>query len=292
MNNKRKIDSSMSDSVAKKAKSSNSDEKTKNDQTLLIDLLSKTSLELENQHGNMIDFSLNYFKSHFPSKQFDSNIPSLVLSHQIYALVKNRTTVDRYLEALRVDKKIIMFKSDDHSSNLINNGANNDLFICDYDEFKQFIDEVVKPNANEQVKWLVNFYLEKILPHETNELSIEKATLLIKYNLSEKDFTSLFKLGMLTIKSSTDFWFSVPFIGNFRRTLVDCRRNFLSLLRKQKFQEINVNTFFNKLVLNRNSNFKNIRKIGPIYLICDMLGKELCRKVVSPMGIVIKLRTD
>ena len=64
------------------------------------------------------------------------------------------------------------------------------------------------------------------------------------------------------------------------------------MIRKQKYNEVNVQLFFDNFVVNKNKNFKHIRKIGAVYLIGDLIGKEIVRKVVSPMGIVIKLNND
>jgi serine/threonine-protein kinase 19 len=299
MNNKRKLaiesDADESDESTKKQKSTETrkkilspDEKLKEDHRLFINLLTKSSDDLESEHENLLEFAMDYFRNKFPESKFDS-LPNIILVNQIYCLVRNKTEVDRSLEELRLAKEVIMFKSDDDSSYMINHGTNNDIYICYYQEFRDYIIGHVKSNVSEDEKPLVDVYLEKILAHESNELSIEKATLMNKYKLGEKDLTQLIKLGLFTIKDVGNFWFTIPDIGKFRRVLVECRRSFMSLIRKQKYTEINVNFFFDKLIVNKNKNFKHVRNIGAIYLISDMLGKEIVRKVISPMGVVIKL---
>jgi serine/threonine-protein kinase 19 len=299
MNNKRKLatenEITESDTSNKKLKSTETrnkiltpDEKLKEDHRTFITLLTMSSEELESEHEDLLKFSMDYFLNKFPENKFE-HLPNIILLNQIYCLIKNKTEVDRSLEEMRLSGQIIMFKSDDDSSYMINSGTNNDIYICYFEEFRDYINAHVKSYAKEEEKWLVDVYLEKILANESNDLSIEKATLMNKYKLSEKDLTGLINLGLFTIKDVGNFWFAIPDIGKFRRVLLECRRSFMNLIRKQKYTEININLFFDKLIVSKNKNFKHVRNIGAIYLISDMLGKETVRKVISPMGVVVKL---
>jgi serine/threonine-protein kinase 19 len=295
MSNKRKSTDESETSVSKKLKSPTAhaltvEEKAKHDHGEFIELMRKSNDELEDEHADLLQFAIDYFRQAFPVNKF-FHLPAVCLLSQIYCLVKNRTQVDRRVEELRLAKSIIAFKSDDDASYAINGGANNDIYLCEYAEFVEYIAGYVKSNAVETDKWLVDVYLTRILPNESNELSIEKATLMEKYKLAEKDLTGLIKLGLFTIKDVRHFWFALPDVGRFRRMLLECRRRFVGVLRKRKHGEVNVNMFFDKLVVAKNQNFKHVRNIGAIYLIGDMLGKEVVRKVISPMGLVIKLNT-
>ncbi|XP_066472627.1 inactive serine/threonine-protein kinase 19 isoform X3 [Tiliqua scincoides] len=62
----------------------------------------KQRLALESEFSEQagpeaVESALQYLTSLFPRKLFEDSLPSLVLRHQIYSLVKDRTTVDRRL---------------------------------------------------------------------------------------------------------------------------------------------------------------------------------------------------
>ena len=266
------------------------EESHKNDQRIFIQLLKRTSAELESEHDNLVLYAFEYFREKFPSNKLDTALPKIVLLSQIYSLVKNKTSADRSLEELRLNKTLITFKSDNESAHMLNSGSTkSDIYLVYLDEFKSYVRGQIKPSAKSDESWLVDLYLEKILPESIGLTSVAKLTLINKYKLTEKDLTGLISLGLFTIKDVGELWLAIPCVGQFRRLLVECRRKSLNMLRKQKYNELNVNVLFEKLVVDKNRNFKQLKQIGPIYLIGDLIGKEIVRKVISPMGIVIKL---
>lgn len=286
MCNKRKTDD-LYDTIAKRSKSSaensNSNPKTaklEQDYHYLIDLLSKkddSEFETKEESNGILNI-LSYFKRIFPTELFE-NLPQIIHLHQIYSLFRNKTKVDREIEALRADNRIILFKFD---SNL-----ESETLICFRDDFKEYILTQIQQNSKH--KYLIDIFLNKILPNETSQLSISKTSLLTDYKIGDSDISSLIQLGLLAIKDPSNFWFSIPNLGKFRRILLATRKSLLDLLRRQKYKEINLRSFFNNLLIQKHKNFKTINKIGAIYVVCDLIGNDLIRKIDSPMGIVIKL---
>ncbi len=209
--------------------------------------------------------AISYLKTRFnPLNQFN-NLPAIIFQHQVYSMIQNRTQADREIEKLRDLNEIRAFKYDDE-----------DVAICFSTELKFFISKQIHEN-----KLLIDRFVEKIL-FETKELSINRHDLKNKYNLTEEEVTLIIRSGLLTIKDAQTWWFAIPLIGNFRRQLVEARRSVVNLLRKKKFKEIGVEELYKR-------SSKKISQIGVVYLICDLIGREVIRRIDSPMGFVVGL---
>ncbi|CAF0716133.1 unnamed protein product [Brachionus calyciflorus] len=279
MSNKRKATrlGSESEVIIKKSKPTeqNSEHtKLEKDYNKIIELLSDNGLNDKIEHPVL--YALNFFKSIFPNKMFE-NLPEIIHLHQLYSLFKNRTEVDREIDSLRSESKIILFHFESNQQK--------EILICFTDDFKDYIGKHVKENCKR--KNLIDLFMEKILLQ--NNLTIDSDTLIDEYKLSDSDISILVQEGLLGIKDSSNFWFSIPNLGKFRRILVETRKSLLDLLRRQKYKEINLRLFFNNLLIQKHKNFRSVNRLGAIYVLCDLIGNDLVRKIDSPMGIVIKL---
>ena len=226
--------------------------------------------------------ALDYLKSIFPADVFD--LPPIMYKHQMYSMLPNKTKVDRELEDLRNSNKIRLFKAD---------ANHDDILICYTSDFRFHLEKnlfnfekanikQIKNNYTEAAfKRLINLFMNDIL-ESVKELSITQNVLKNSHNLNETDITILIQAGLLTIKDSKSWWFAIPFVGNFRRTLIEARKSIVFLLRKKKFNEVVVNELYKR-------NMKKLNQIGIPYLCCDLLGSETVKKIESSMGFVIKL---
>lgn len=233
---------------------------------------------------NDIKGALTYFKSIFLRSHY--KLPPIIYQHQIYSLVKNRTSVDREIEYLKNSNKIRLFRCDSNTD---------DIAIVYISDFKQHLDEHLFEFEKENIKQIVtnskiteseykkfiNKFYDEIL-NEVKDQSISQCDLKKIYHLSEKEITILVQTGLLTIKDPSSWWFAIPFVGNFRRDLIECRRNIVNVLRKKKFNEITIEELYKR-------SSKKISKIGVLYIVTDLLGSEVVRKIDSPMGFVVKL---
>ena len=81
--------------------------------------------------------ALEYLLDQFPSDIFPE-LPKQVFVHQIYSLIQNKTKVDREIESLRKENKIVMFKCDSKSFD------DNDIVVCLYESFKDYVEKLFK----------------------------------------------------------------------------------------------------------------------------------------------------
>lgn len=279
MSNKRKATNEDQVVIVKKSKPTDNLEtpRLERDYNKLIELL--TSDVIANQIQNPVLYALEFFKSIFPSKMFE-DLPQIIHLHQLYSLFKNRTQVDRDIDSLRTESKIILFHFESNNQK--------EILICFTEDFNEYIKNQVKEKCTN--KALIAKFLDKILLH--NHLTIDQHTLTDEYGLSDSDITVLVQVGLLGIKDPSHFWFSIPNLGKFRRILVETRKSLLDLLRRQKYKEINLRLFFNNLLIQKHRNFKTVNRLGAIYVLCDLIGNDLIRKIDSPMGVVIKLNPN
>lgn len=276
MATKRKSTSIESD-LTKRTKYSKGDleiSKLEKDYDKLIELLSENFMA--DNVENPVMYALDFLKSVFPKNIFE-NLPEIIHLHQLYTLFKNRTQVDLEIDSLRTECKILLFHFE--SSN------DKEILICFTEKFKEYVQNEVGENCKN--KALIDIFLNKILPE--NRLNIDSEVLIQDYRLTDSDISSLVQVGLLAIKDSSTFWFSIPNLGKFRRILTSTRKSLIDLLRRQKYKEINLKLFFDSLLIKKHKNFKTVNSLGVIYATCDLIGNDSIRIVKSPMGLTIKL---
>lgn len=251
--------------------------KLEKDYNKLIELLSENYIA--DHVEKPILYALDYLGDVFPKNLFE-NLPEIIHLHQLYTLFKNRTQVDLEIDSLRTELKVFLFHFE--------SSTDKETLICFTDKFKEYVQCEVRENCTN--KALIDKFLDKILVE--NYLTIDTDTLIQDYRLNDSEISSLVQYGLLSIKDSSTFWFSIPNLGNFRRILTSTRKSLIDLLRRQKYKEINLKLFFDNLLIKKHKNFKTVNRLGVIYVICDLIGKESIRIVKSPMGLTIKINTD
>lgn len=213
-------------------------------------------------------------------------LPPIFYQHQIYSTVENRTRVDREIEELKNSNQLRIFKCD---------SITEDIAICYTDDFKKHIREQLLDFEKETIKQiitnskssqgefktLIEKFQDQILD-EIKDLSVSEFDLKSTYHLNEREITVLVQTGLLTIKNSSSWYFAIPFVGNFRRNLIEARRASINILKKKKFNELAIDELYRR-------NNKKINQIGIMYLVADLLGTESVRKVNSPIGFIIQL---
>jgi hypothetical protein len=264
-NNKRdqsEIDDSKSSKKLKNAEVNNQQSSLIDDTTSFSHFIN--SFNDKNKNNFKIIELLNYIRSTFAKRSFPG-LPPLFYLHQLYILA-NRTIIDRQIDNLRSNNKIRAFKCDD----------NEVTCLCFTDDFISYIKEF-NENIDQDI---INKYL-KLLEHN-NQMFIQHQESESTTHLSEFERTELIKLGLLTIKDSTSYWFSIPAIGRYRKTLLNGRRCLLQLLKKKKYNEIDIDELNAK-------NLKKINEIGLIYLISDLIGTDKIRRIETSNSFIIKL---
>lgn len=216
--------------------------------------------------------ALEYIKDLFPSKHF-ADLPPIIYLNQLYSLVRNRTECDREIELLRSNNQIRLFKSDSKEF------QGDDVFICFTDDLKRYLETVILPAVSGSSEQSIKNYLNKILT-QTNEIFIKKSELKNKFRLTETDVTTLVQLGLFAIKDANDLWFSIPSVGKFRRVSLESRRLVTNLMNRKKYHEMNVEELVKR-------NIKNLSQLGIPYLVLDLIGSSLVKRVDSPLDAFI-----
>jgi serine/threonine-protein kinase 19 len=197
---------------------------------------------LDTINQNDMNTAFMYLKKIFPRNSFP-DLPVLIYVNQLYSLIKNKTYVDRNLEILKKENKIILFTCDS------GNFEKPDVCICEKSEFNDYVkklskqrQEILTNTQKDRFDFLIDFFINKIL-NEVLTLSISSKILKNYYELNDKDLTCLVQFGLLVIKDSDHFWVSVPGVAQFRQDLINARLYFRSLIRKKKVSLIKLFIF-------------------------------------------------
>ena len=264
---KRKLSSTLDDdnksieeTVQKNAKSA----KTSNDNESQPKIFSKSAYFLYSTCDVKDTFSaLEYLLDQFPSDIFPE-LPKQVFVHQIYSLIQNKTKVDREIESLRKENKIVMFKCDSKSFD------DNDIVVCLYESFKDYVEKLFKASKSPLPthKLLISTFTDKILI-EQNTLSLQKTLLTSQYFLSDRDFTYLIQFGLFNIRDASAFWLAIPNFGAFRKMILETRKLVMDCIRKKKYKEMEFDE------LDKRHGRGKVSKLGLIYILHDLIGNDL-----------------
>ena len=185
-----------------------------------------------------LDTAFIYLKQIFPKESY-IKLPTLIYVNQLYSLIKSKTYVDRGLEVLKNENKIVLFTCGSGNLDKL------DVCICEKNEFNEYITNLIKSeekNFNymqkDRYKFVTELFINKILV-EVSALSISCKMLKETYELNDKDLTCLVRLGLLIIKNSDHFWISLPGISQFKQDLINARKCFIQIIRKKKVFIIN-----------------------------------------------------
>lgn len=184
------------------------------------------------------------------------NIP-MVITHLLYGVVTNRTTVDRELDELQRTGTLRMLK-------LPSRGEDSALVLST--DYAADISRLAAQETQGSKRSACTLLLSA-LPHARGA-SVAKDTLakLVGNGVPdlEKAVTHLVSLGLLTPKRSQhdvkqayarpSYWFSVPQMGVFVKSLVSGRKELLGFIKRARYKEI----------LRSNLNLKQLRstKLG------------------------------
>ncbi|XP_061863190.1 inactive serine/threonine-protein kinase 19 isoform X2 [Colius striatus] len=204
----------------------------------------------------------------FPRRLFGDSLPPLVLRHQLYSLVSDRTAVDRHLNRLR----------DEGHIRLLHLGLGTDtLAIVFMEPYREKVLAAVDgtPRAG-----LVRRFLDSAVatcPDLSYELSHVQ-----DLGFGDADVTQLVGAGVLTVRDAGSWWLAVPGVGRFVRAFVHGRRALLGLVRRSRHREV-------PLWELRERRPPPGARLGVRYLLHDLLGAQLLRSVPTPSGPMLRL---
>jgi serine/threonine-protein kinase 19 len=194
----------------------------------------------------------------------------VIMKSQVYCMLSDHTQVEKELEMLQSENKIRLFKiiSSQYEYAI--------LFVEDYEKAINFMKHTMSAEANS----LLDKFMNSVLPRHIDTF-ITKMRL--KELLEVRDdlgFTSLVNAGVLTIRDTDSFWFSVPNFGVFYGNLVKGRTEILKLLNKTKFKEMFLSELEKKKL--------RLSALPIPFLLKDMIGLGILERVTTTTGNLIK----
>lgn len=216
--------------------------------------------------------ALQMLRSIFPSDKFQAGFPAIAMRHQLYAMVPNRTEVDKALTEMTERGEVRIFQLGPHET---------DAAVLFTEDYGMYVHQ--RSGHSSAVEKL----LERIVMRCWNA-SYSHSSLAIEHGLSDSDISELEQLGLLVPQGmhgdgGRHWWLGVPGALCFLRTLVRGRVALLQVLRRSKHQELS------------RAELENVRlprgtKLGIGYFVYDVVGANLVACVKTTAGDVLRLR--
>ncbi|KAL8565089.1 hypothetical protein ACOMHN_005292 [Nucella lapillus] len=215
--------------------------------------------------------ALLFLRGLFPVEKFENRLPPILLKHQLYCVVKNRTLVDIQLSELRENREVRLFKLGPDATN---------LSIVFSDDYRKHVIKVMTDLKMDTL--LIDKVTKNILDHST-DISLDKGTLVQIYGFSDADITQLVKAAVLTVRDVGSWWLSIPSAGFFMKSFTRGRKALLTMIRKSKYKEI-----LRKDLEQRQ--WPKVARLGISYHIHDIMGADLVECVDTNSGELLRLR--
>ncbi|XP_074638459.1 inactive serine/threonine-protein kinase 19-like [Acropora palmata] len=225
--------------------------------------------EIDFEVPNDTQAAILFLKSIVPLNKFQGKIPAIILKHQIYCVMKDKTLVDRQLNNLWEENKIRLFK--------LTSGSDEFAVVLTDD----FINHMKGRTSDAKVLLTIEKFINNVLPSHT-DVSISKKDALVKFKLSEEEITHLVNTGVLTARDVGSWWLSIPGAGVFMKNFSNGRKALVQMIRKRKYREI-----LERDLLSRN--FDSHSKLGIAYHTYDIIGAEIVKSVETTSGRLLRL---
>lgn len=211
---------------------------------------------------------LTLLRSQFPVEKFKSELPPIVMKHQIYAFVSNRTEVDKQLNEMRSRGEIRLFKM----------AGQDEQAVVFLDDYKKYVAKKSKNNST------VEHFITQVVS-SCPDISYSRDVLLKQYLLKEENISELVQNGILTTRDIGCYWLSIPQVGDFVRTFLLGRKTVLQCIRRTKYKEILQHDLEQR-------KFQKTMQLGNLYHIYDLIGADLVSCVNTSTGKMLRLPID
>ncbi|XP_048758277.1 serine/threonine-protein kinase 19-like [Ostrea edulis] len=215
--------------------------------------------------------TLLHLKEVFPLDKFEGRLPVVIVKHQMYSLMTDRTTVDKHLNDLKLANEIKMFKL----------GAELDdyciVFTADYrDHVRRVMAElsISKNVCNKFVNTVIRKY---------TDVCINKDTLMNDFNFTDSEITQLVKASVLTVRGVGNWWIALPNAGIFMKCFLRGRKAMLTMIRKCKYREILQNDLEQR-------KWPKLCKLGLQYHMHEAIGADLIKCIQTTSGQLLRLK--
>ncbi|XP_065185794.1 inactive serine/threonine-protein kinase 19-like [Sycon ciliatum] len=254
------VASETSEAVAKKARSIDEDSGLDD-----ADLLAAVPSETE--------AAIQLVSARFPSAGvLGGAMPPLALKHQLYAVVNDRTLVDRQLVDLSQRGVVQQF----HLTTGLDEYAV--VFQSDYKRHVQGC--CVSTDTESDIGKLVDSLLEGV----HGDVTVSKELLKERLEFSESDVTLLVSSGVLVMCNVNAWYLAIPNASVFVKALTKGRQLILRSIRQQRHKEI--------LQLELEQRRISGIRLGILYHIYDIKGGDYVTSVSTTSGDLLRLVED
>ncbi|KAG8226234.1 hypothetical protein J437_LFUL006336 [Ladona fulva] len=268
---------------------------------------------------NSAESALASIKETFPVQQICFRLPPVILVHQVYSIIKNRTVADREINILMTNGIIRLFKMGLKESTMVaiftedfNRHVMDRVCPCQVETIKiesleneetsissetssnsrplltigkcqshsPGRDEIKNANVC-HLSSTVSRFIHDIIP-KLQDVSVDKEVLQQDYKLSEEDIRTLMNVGLLVVRSVGSYWLSFPNAGEFMKHFIKGRASLTRLIRKCKFSEI-LQPELEKRQLDKTAKF------GIKYHISDLIGGDIVECLETTSGTLLRI---
>lgn len=215
-----------------------------------------------------IKSTVEYLMTLFPRKLFNDALPQIVLKHQLYSLIRDKTMVDKGVNKLREQGDLLMFQLgfDSEAFGLV--------FVSDFKA------KVLAAQDGRDTQETVQKFLNKVVSSCTG-LSFSKDQMLRDLLFTDAEITQLVKSGVLTVRDAGSWWLSIPNSGKFTKYFIQGRKAVLNMVRKSKYNEVLKSDLEDRKTPSQ-------VKFHMKYHIHDIVGAELVESIPTTTGTLLR----
>ncbi|KAK7940346.1 hypothetical protein WMY93_003672 [Mugilogobius chulae] len=205
--------------------------------------------------------TVEYLMTLFPRKLFNDALPQIVLKHQLYSLINDKTMVDKGVGDL------LMFQLgfDSEAFGLV--------FATDYKA------KVLAGQDGRDTQETVQKFCDKVLSSST-DLSFSKDQMR-DFLFTDAEITQLVKSGVLTVRDAGSWWLSIPNSGKYTKYFIQGRKAVINMVKKSKYNEVL------KADLEDRKTPSQV-KFHMKYHIHDIVGAELVESIPTTSGTLLR----
>ncbi|XP_064622255.1 inactive serine/threonine-protein kinase 19-like [Lineus longissimus] len=220
---------------------------------------------------NDAEATMLYLKDLFPVEKFQSRLPPIIVKHQLYSMITNRTLADKQLGELRTRGDVRMFK-------MSTSEADEFCLVFTEDYKRHVILHTVKSGANLA---LVERFFDTVIK-ECPDISFDKQKLMTQYKFKEEEIHQLIKCGVLNTRDVGSWWLSIPDLGIFIKSFLRGRKAVITMIRKSKYREILQQDLETRKL-------PKVARLGMMYHIHDIIGADLVDWICTTSGRLLRL---
>jgi serine/threonine-protein kinase 19 len=284
-------------------------------ETLTSEQFSSTNLAMQKLRGL---FSSQMLQMRRYTSNYKFILPPIILRHMLYAMVEDRTEVDRQIDEYLKENKVRQFHlytlgrdaigyvfTEDYVNaihkiidlqrrDLESHKKETTLNTEEVDKYalrlrKQREQNAVKfgnaidatSNAEELEKIVLERFEKDLLP-KCRDTFVSRDQVRTLLACQDRHINVLIRLGLLTIKDEASFWFSVPNVGLFLDYLVKGREELVERLKRKKYKEMMLHTMESTLMKKS--------PLGNMFHVRDLLGSGCAECIMTSNGAMIALR--